>query len=107
MCAFRFLNLSTSKPCNLQTVRGYRHREAPQNPSPATRSPRLRFYKQSLSITLLESTLAKLFIPKHLKSFRINTYEKTRGRVLHSFPHPQSPFTPKETRHPESAAARG
>src|SRR5215467_4221139 len=64
-----------------------RRREVPNNPGPVSRPSCLLSYKRPSSINSLESTLPQLFIPKDLKSFRINTYTKTRGRGSRPFPH--------------------
>ncbi len=75
-----------------------------QNPPETARPSRLLLYKHPAPVSPLEcalpqhpATVHSKQLTRSSKSFRMRTYEKTGGRVPHSFPPPHSPFTPKGT----------
>src|SRR5579859_7417832 len=58
-------------------VRSVVLQDPPKHPFPA----QLPFNNSSRALSPLESALTQVFILRHLKSFRMNTYTKTGGRV--------------------------
>jgi len=80
------------------------HREAPNNPPEATRPSRLLSYKHPALLSPLECALTESPTTVHSKrltqpdkSFRMRSYEKTRGVPPHAFPPSRPLFTPKGT----------
>src|SRR5215472_14742251 len=80
------------------------HREAPNNPRVAIHNSRLLLYKYPTPVTPLECAVARFPTTVHskrltrsAKSFRMRTYEKTKGEGSPPIYASQPPFTPKET----------
>src|SRR5579859_5452689 len=64
-------------PLSSMVVRSVVLQDPPKHPFPA----QLPFNNSSRALSPLESALTQVFILRHLKSFRMNTYTKTGGRV--------------------------
>ena len=88
------------------------HREAPNNPPAAARTFRLLSYKHTAPLSPLEcavprfpTTVHSKRLTRSAKSFRMRTYEKTRGEGSPPISASQPPFTSKETRRTRSRTA--